>query len=350
MLLFINIFLTNNRYYGYNRGYLPQFDRYDIFRYTLASYASIKMWSKCIFYIQLDHDFVDRKEDLTKYIYELFGDVPISLNWHRNVYTREWRQAAEEVLNHDDNLLWLTCNDDHPFMDYNTDMIAEAVDLLNKEEEPLTTCYWSHWPEIIRVATLEQQEKKGRFVTYHWNVHDSIQIVRKEVFKSYWFDYDFGDKSVARTDVIHDYTEPKMMVKCYAPTRELCRHFDGYSHVGNLLNVAPPLAIPPGFFEKQMKILYCSPERRDGWINIHPLASDYYAFDKFGTDYKYMLEDIPWFWKDRIVETEVVKKVPREQLCAARNEAIINMTKAVGNCFCRQNMPVPPVEWLQLRS
>lgn len=352
MLLFINIFLTNHRFYGYNRGNLPASDRYDIFRYTLASYAAINKWSKCIFYIQLDHDFIHRKEELTEYIHELFGDVPISLYWHRNVYTREWRQAAEEVKAHDDNLMWLTCNDDHPFIDYNLDMINEVTDYLKDEAEPLSTCYYSHWPEIIRVAAREQQERKGNFVTFHWNVHDSIQIVRKEVFMSYWFDYDFGDKSVARTDVIHDYTDPKMMVKCYAPTREIGRHFDGYSHVGNLINVAPPLTIPPGFFEKNIKILYCSPERREGWTHFNPLASDFYAFDKFGTDYKWMIEDVPFFWKDRISDTETGKKVAYDQLCNGRNEAFMNMTKAVNNCFCRNDLPAPPAEWLapHLRS
>jgi hypothetical protein len=347
MILFINIFLTNHRLYGYERYNLPGFDRYDIFRYTLASYAAINRWSKCIFYIQLDQDFIPKQQDLEQYIHSIFGKENCSIYWHRNVYTVDWRKAYEEVASLPDELIWSTCNDDHVFMDYDLSMIDEAIKYMTEDREKLTTCYWSHYPEIIRVAALECQEKKGNFITFHWNVHDAIQILNKEVFRSYWFDYDFGDKSIARLDVIHDYTDPKMVVKCYAPTRELCRHFDGYSHVGNLSSSAPPLTIPPGFFENDIKILYCSNERREGWVNVNPLASDYFAVNKFGTDYKWIVpDDIPLFWRDKISTIEVDRKIPKDRLIQARNDAIIAKTKAVGNCFCRSSLPFPPNDWL----
>jgi hypothetical protein len=82
-------------------------------------------------------------------------------------------------------------------------------------------------------------------------------------------------------------------------------------------------------------------------VNVNPLASDYYAFDKFGTDYKWMLEDVPLFWRGRISRTEVGKKVPAEALCRARNEARMAPTRGVGNCFCRSNLPLPPDEWFK---
>jgi hypothetical protein len=326
---------------------LPTFDRYDIFRYTLASYAAIDRWSKCIFYIQLDQDYQGKRDELEAYIHGLFGAEKCSIRWHRNVYTRDWREAAEEVLALSDDPIWLTCNDDHVFIDYDRDMVDEVVGLMNADPDKRTTCYFSHWPEVIRVAAREGEGLMGRFVPMRWNVHDSIQIVSKEVFRTYWFDYDFGDKSVSRTDVIHDYTEPKMEVRCYVPTRELCRHFDGYSHVADLRHVAPPLTIPPGFFERDIRILYCSGERRDGWVNMNPMASDYFAADPFGTDYKWMLEDVPLVWAGRVSEVESKKRVDRDRLCHARNEAKWASSKSVTSCFCRGALPLPPDEWFE---
>lgn len=352
MQLLINIFLTGHRLYGYNRYNLPTSDRYDIFRYTLASYAAVADWSKCTFYLQLDDQYQAKKDELREYIHGLFGADKCTIYWHRNVFTRDWRLAAPEILDHPDRLIWMTCNDDHVFIDYDRAMVDEVVGHMLADPEPLTACYFSHWPEVIRVAAREVEEVKGNFVSYHWNVHDSIQIITQEVFRKYWFDYDFGDRSVTRTDVIHDYTDPKMVMKCYVPTREMCRHFDGYSHVTNLSNSTPPLTVPPGFFENDIKVLYCSHERRDGWTHLNPLASDYYAADKFGTDYKWMLEDMPLAWKGRVSKVEVGKKVPHDQLCRARNEARMAATRGVENCFCRHQLPLPPDEWFknQMRS
>jgi len=40
------------------------------------------------------------------------------------------------------------------------------------------------------------------------------------------------------------------------PTKEQFRHFDGYAHVGIGADYAPPLEIPPGFFEQSITIKY----------------------------------------------------------------------------------------------
>ncbi len=347
MILFVNVFMTNNGLYGYARHNLPRVDRGDILLYSLASYASIDRWTKCIFYLQLDNDFLHKQGEFEQKIHEMFGKKKCSIYWHRNVYTRDWRKAAEEVLDQPDELIWLTCNHDHPFIDYDQSMIDEVIDHMTNEKEKLVNCYWSHWPEIIRVAALESEEKKGNYLTLHWNVHDAIHIVNKNVFYTYFFDYDFGDRSLTRLDVIHDYTDPKLVLKTYIPTRELCRHFDGYSHVNIPANVAPPLTIPPGFFEKDMKVLCYANERREGWVNINPLASEYFAHSPFGTDDKIMLEDLPLFWRDRITQTEIGKKVDRDRICQARNEAYLAKTTAINSCYCRRTDRDPPVEWFK---
>lgn len=100
----------------------------------------------------------------------------------------------------------------------------------------------------------------------------------------------------------------------FIPTRELCRHFDGYHRrtINNIdINKCPPLFIPPGFWEKDIKIVYG--ERLSGYVNIN-LSKDYSCVSPDGTDIK---THIPLFWMDRI------KKI------IVNNEAVWDVANAV---------------------
>ena len=110
------------------------------------------------------------------------------------------------------------------------------------------------------------------------------------------------------------------------PKKEICSHFDGYSHnkgTGCLVptNLVPPLFIPPGFFDKKIKIAYGYEEYRKGWVNINPLKQMYSFQDtKNGTDLMISLKDIPLFWKKRIKKVDINPKVDLKKLENAANE------------------------------
>lgn len=90
------------------------------------------------------------------------------------------------------------------------------------------------------------------------------------------------------------------------PYRELCRHFDGYGHHNAYLpnSEVPALAIPPGFFEKDIKIRLGYEKNLSGWVNLNPEKS-YAAVDTDGTFDYYSLSDIPLFWRPYITEIDV---------------------------------------------
>ena len=65
-------------------------------------------------------------------------------------------------------------------------------------------------------------------------------------------------------------------------------------------------------FEGKIKIRYGYDDYKEGWININPLNHKYYADNKQGVDYKFKLEDIPLFWKDRIEKIDINQNINEE--------------------------------------
>jgi hypothetical protein len=106
--------------------------------------------------------------------------------------------------------------------------------------------------------------------------------------------------------------------KVYASTKELCRHFDGYNHVGADPGVIPPIAIPLGFFESEIIIKYGFDDRDTNCVNINPLK-DLVTIDPNGTDYKFVLEDIPLFWRSRIKKIIIADSINHAAMSLARN-------------------------------
>ena len=65
MILFLNVFITNERLYPQLYESLTsqrKESKLDVFKYTLASYAVIP-WSKIIIYCELDQDFIHHREE-----------------------------------------------------------------------------------------------------------------------------------------------------------------------------------------------------------------------------------------------------------------------------------------------
>lgn len=72
-----------------------------------------------------------------------------------------------------------------------------------------------------------------------------------------------------------------------------------------------------------MKIRYGYDDYKEGWININPKNDHYYAFDKTGTDYKFTLDDIPYIWKDRIIDIDSNPNISNEEMVQFRLKSIL---------------------------
>ncbi len=331
MVLFVNVFLTDkvlNVYYHGRRVALQ--NKVDIFKYTLASYAVIP-WEHVVIYLKLDPIYEGRRAELEGYIKGLFPEV--IYHPFRNEKQVEWRKAMTELFSlNSDGLVWFTCNDDHVFVDYDLEGLNQVTkgltDLQNNHLRVAAAI--SHWPEYVPYI---QQNFKGSWENYtttpfletdwywavNWNHAESIQIVNHALLKTWWFESDYGDAFLPRTDNADKNVNSPMDIAGLIPKRELVRHYDGYSHVKADLNRNPPLFIPPGFFENDIKINYCSDSYKTGYVNVSPFAQYYFNVHHTGVDLRCSLEDLPLFWRSRISKVEGGEGVNSDALIAARN-------------------------------
>jgi hypothetical protein len=168
----------------------------------------------------------------------------------------------------------------------------------------------------------------GDFIKFQWDTVDSLLLMKASRFKRYWFETDCGEDNMYRSDSLGWQYGYKIPSTVYAPTRELIRHYDGYSHVGKLLGtIAPPLYVPPGFFDKDMKVCVGYPQRRDGWTNLYSAAERLYSIDPNGVEARWCEEDIPVFWRSRISELDVNPTQDIDLLKQARDSAFLAMTR-----------------------
>jgi len=356
MILFFNVKITQFGIVQYHRhNWVHKDKRTDVFKYCIASYAPLKhLISKAIFYVELAPEFAHEKEELHNFILESFPDAIIY--WHRNVYFSQWRETCEkDIFPLNDDVIWYCGNDDHIFIDYDAEVIADGIKLLENEQDQLAAIYYSHWPEQCRMSHHlggELTESKN-YLKYKWRTFDAIRAMKVGSFKHYWFDHNSDNVEAYRTDVLHQF---KHIIPdgatVYAPTREIIRHYDGYSHLCQnvahpdyLSNIIPPQIIPPGFFEKEMKVRIGFFDRKDGWTNLNPLAKYLYTADPYGVDYRWTEEDIPIFWKDRISELEINPDCDLQAMKFARDKSFLSFTKipmTMYEVIFDHTYPLPP--------
>jgi hypothetical protein len=342
MILFCNTFITETKP-TIGKGFvfrenLKSFSNFDIFKYSLASLAVAYSWSKVILKISLDDIYKSRQQELEDFIKNEFKNFNLILEWKRNEYQNDWKKSYELL---DDNLIWFYCNHDHIFFDSDTIYLEELVNEI--KDKKLCSVQFSHWPENIR--TVKQGLNPHAFLTppisLTYKIYsnyisnettnfDSIQIITKDLYYDWWFKGEFNHINLPRPDFFGiglAEIKPVPIHETISPIKELCRHFDGYQHIKPPItnNQCPAIDIPPGFFENDIKIRFGYDDYKEGWVNINPKNPNYYAYDKSGTDYKFMLEDLPLVWKSRISFIDSNNNLDLEELLQYRLKAILEM-------------------------
>lgn len=342
MIVLFNVKITDVRMgYPYSRGsWMPNPERFDIFRYCLASTAVLSpLVSKFIFCITLAPELAHRQAELTDYINSLYPADKLVLIWKRCDFGHDWREVCDQYLTDPDEIVWLAANDDHIFIDSNLDMVASAITTLQTDLDPNAVVYYSHWPEQMRMSQYHNGEltADGNFIKYQWETFDGIMMLKAGRLKQYWT-RDYGDALMFKPDYLAAFHGYKCPSTVYAPTKELVRHYEGYSHVNQnmpqtLANIVPPLYVPNGFFSTGMEIRIGYQDRDDTWINFNPAAEWLYNAQPFGTDYRWVKEDIPLFWKDKVVWIDTNKDVDITTLNQARDAAFLAATRVPMKCF-----------------
>ncbi len=303
----------------------------DIFRYMLASYSTIK-WSAVHIYYSLDEEFKSKQSFIDDEINHLFQGSKLRINHFRIDDLGGWKSALKIINSQDDEWIWFSCNDDHIFIDSNLDTLKSI--LISAEKLSKTYKFISilpsHWQEYMaqreRNRIMNSTKSKlindfgageimlesENFDVSTFRTTGAIQIVNKNLI-NYWFSVEKSlPADLRRTDNITNFPAGQVTL---IPHREICRHFDAYTHSNLPLSVIPVMFIPEGFFSNQIKIQYGFNNRKKGFTWIHPLKEMYenecMAINRTSNqkvDMNILLEDIPLFWKKRItlIESEII--------------------------------------------
>lgn len=322
IVLLINVLLTPDKFTRFDRGILPSFNNVEIFKYMISS-LSVLPFSKAFIYVSIDNCFNIASTDMESYIKNtMMCDVDFYAN--RNLYQREWQKSLEPIMSYGNNntLVWFLCNHDHIFMDNNLSCINKIIDDMFCSDQQYLSCLFSHWTAHIATSFGMNLQANNDFSTQCTiDSVDSIQIVNKNVLNFWWYNTNYGDKYLGRTDFAAyagGGNVDNVPMYTYIPIKEQCMHFDGYM----LNDIYPALTIPHGFFDNNIKLNFDHTQHIDNYVNINPCLDNFTSVDKLGTDYKWIQKDIPLFWKNKISDM-ILNNDNIEQKTKCRNDNII---------------------------
>ena len=352
MILLFNVYLTDipaNKLvpWGGDRGNLPQRNKLDITKYALASLAVTYPWKKVIINIELDPNRYSLEDNilLEEFINNEFKTTEILYSSKRITLQHQWKEIYNNI---DSNFIFYLGNHDHIFIDSDNLYLKELLEIAKNKYGEYATISTSHFPENIRWAksgyinlgeSISKNPHQGykledTHLHYKGICIDSLNIITKKLYHDWFFTGEWGNVEIPRSDGVVSLggasvetvrASPLPQQDFIIPLKEQFRHFDGYMHQYISNNICPSIDIPEGFFESKIKIRYGYNDYKKGWVNINPKNPNYYAFDRNGTDYKITLEDLPLFWKDRIIEIDKNKNINEEEMIQYKLHSIQQM-------------------------
>lgn len=391
MILFFDTFITdkpltqsnvsaNDRLRSKNNSYkMPS--KIDIVKYTLTSYADLP-WTQIIIRYAFSSEYpISQIKSFEKYVKSLYPRALI-IHEQKSILTQKDFKFALDLINGtDDEWIFYSPNNDHPFIGSNLEGIYQGLATGNKfvKNNDYVSIVYSHYSEFIRAGfadspfhiryaqdaeLIEDNSKTTSYLRMNGD-NSSCQIVSKKLF-NYWFNSrDLGSAQIIRAESIREHflTHNQIMI---VPKDQICAHFDGYSHTINsptqiLPSLIPPLFIPAGFFDRKIKIAYGYARYRKGWVNINPLSPKYVFEDELGgTDLKVLLSDLPLTWRGRVAKLDINRDTRWDAHKAARdvyykslynpwlfsrNAGIITRVKRLASHYQQSKAKVSSVAW-----
>lgn len=349
MIILINSKLTDNRLWHYERYNLHFDDRMNVAKYCFASFAPLApIVSKFLFYLDVG-DFAGREQELEQWVAQVLPQDKVELRWNRLNNITQWREAGERIdAIGDDIILPGASWEDHIFWDNNLDCITEGIELIRNDPDVFATVPTSHYPECMRYAVCRThlaQVVSDNYVGYMTYDDMSQRIMKTEFFRQHLAQPHAPDAVLFRVEQF--FTIPGPMNRIYQPTRELLRHFDGYSHVGIGGDIVPPISIPPRFFDNSVVIRYGFDDYEPSAVNINPLKP-LRTVDPDGTDYRFTLEEMPLFWRSHIKDIQIAPDIDHTAMKIARNQVLQDAIQLDFSCgygsYTRANPT--PTNWI----
>lgn len=253
MIVFLNIGLTS-------QVRMKRFDAYDVLLYTLETYAKLP-FKEIILNIEINEsgpysEYYHKREELINFCNKIFSEKKGTLSFNR-IKTRDEHlgiiSSLIEKYGPNEPIFFQT-NHNHPFIDFNTDVFSEGLELMKNDLTRFKVFSVSHFPEYIRILSdAADRNKIGNFVvTNTFKTADSMSIFNLEFIYYYLSNITWHEDNFQQYNYrwwVGSLPELNMLIndgemKLFAPLREQCRHMDSYNHINlNPLDI-PPLILP----------------------------------------------------------------------------------------------------------
>ncbi|QWD76420.1 hypothetical protein ICV32_01740 [Polynucleobacter sp. MWH-UH24A] len=297
-----------------NRTAAYQFqEKIKVVQYTLASY-SILNWDEVV--IRFECEDIDDVEEFKGFCSEIFPRAMI-LNQRSDTALKYHTALIELHKKFGNSWIFFSPNNDHPYINKPNKIetylqLAEVME--KKYPEASISITYSHYTESQNDVGMQYPQwgyydgffKKILYendlayvVKSNKALLDSIKIYRLEFLINIFYKTNNTGR-VIRIEDTEFYGDRKINEISIVPKEELCRHYDSYVHI---TKEVPPLFIPPGFFDNDIKIRYGFKKYEKGYVNINPLATNIGEGDG-ESDLLCLLEDVPFFWNSRISTIE----------------------------------------------
>jgi hypothetical protein len=290
-----------------NNNYRYQ-DKIEIVKYTLVSYSTIK-WDQVI--IRFECQDQSKSEEFANFCKKLFPNAFVE-NFRSDTAIK-YISALKNIKSDNNPWVFFSPNNDHVNLvsndKYNL-LISDAELAERKFPDHNISILYSHNQEALNSYSIKKPlwgcyygrnfqkkiyETNNCFFVLNKKLScDSIKIFRLNFIIKLFEDQD-TKKKIIRLEDTENYLSSDIKEIQIVPKIELCRHYDGYP-----LSFfdPPPLFIPPGFFEYNIKVRFMMDGYDANFVNINPFED--YIFNGGNADLKILIEDLPFFWKERI--------------------------------------------------
>jgi hypothetical protein len=333
--LFFDVFIEDAPTGVYLRGDRRRFDidyqirtaapaykfqsKFDITRYSLISYQDIP-WTTATIRIECQNK---NHESIYQELRGIFPSAKVVE--HRSDTAKKYYQALLDLDLDDNSWVFFSPNNDHPFIgniENLAEVLKDADEAVKKTGADLVSIPYSHFTESMNFfkpthhewgaygdvfPTLLYETAHSYVIRLNRLLIDALHIYRYADLKWIFGNSKNTGRVIRPEDTEFYLTDIKSHVMV-VPKFEFCRHYDGYMHIADKV---PPLFIPDGFFDSNIRIRYGYEEAKLGYVSINPRATSFSYQSPQGADLKIILEDIPAFWRDRISEIDINPEFPQ---------------------------------------
>lgn len=306
-------------YYRFNNQKYEFKSKLEITKYTLLSYSVIN-WSEVI--IRFECEDAKDEKDFLIFCKNHYPNAVIENT--RSDNAEKFYNSLKRLIDKGNPWIWFCVNNDHPYLSDPNKLskLINAANYYEKKYDKDVSILYSHFSESMNNHSINQflyrsynlngqkkinEEKDHLLILSERFIIDSIKIFRLnlllEIFKK-----TPSHKRVIRLEHTTSYMINRNILTVVSKN-ELCRHYDSYSFDENFKRFSfadkvPPLFIPEGIFEKKLKIYYGYNKYKIDYININPNMTNQEIINQ-KTDMICRIENIPFFWKERIESLNV---------------------------------------------